>query len=341
MDKGIGIYALNGHADMDKKYKVLIYEKIHPEGTRLVQEKCDVVYADSFDEDKLIEQAKDVDAIIIRANGSVSRRIIESAPRLKVIARHGVGIDNIDLTAAREKGVTVVYTPTANAESVAEHFVGLALMLAKKIRAADSALRAGHFKARYELTGTELFCKTLGVLGFGRIGQQTARICRNGFQMSVLYHDVMDFPKIEAELNARRAPIEKIFKEADFISINLPLLPQTRGLVNAELLKLMKPTAFLINMARGPLWSEADVVRALKENWIAGVASDVFEVEPASPDNPLFEMDNFVGTPHMAAHTEEGLIRMSMVALDILRVLQGQEPEFPIPQELYIQAGKM
>jgi len=320
---------------------VLIYEKIHSEGTRLLQEKCDVVYADSFQEDQLVKQAKDADAIVIRANGSVSRRIIESAPRLKVIGRHGVGMDNIDLTAAQEKGITVVYTPTANAESVAEHFVGLALMLAKKIRTADSALRTGYFKARYELTGTELFSKTLGVLGFGRIGQQTARICRNGFQMSVLYHDVMDFPQIEAELNAHRVPMKQIFTEADFISINLPLLPQTRGLINADLLKLMKPTAFLINMARGTVWNEADVVRALKENWIAGVASDVFEVEPALPENPLFEMDNFVGTPHMAAHTEEGLIRMSMVARDILRVLEGQEPEFPIPEQFYIQASKM
>jgi len=321
---------------MDKKYKILIYEKMHLEGTRLLQEKCEVVYADSLQEDQLVKQARDADAIIIRANGSVSRRIIESAPRLKVIGRHGVGMDNIDLSAAREKGITVVYTPTANAESVAEHFVGLAIMLAKKMRTADSALRAGNFQARYELIGTELFGKTLGVLGFGRVGQQTARICRNGFQMSVLYHDIMDFPKVEAELNARRVPMKQIFTEADFISINLPLLPQTEGLINAELLKLMKPTAFLINMARGSVWNEADVVRALRENWIAGVGSDVFEVEPASPDNPLFGMDNFVGTPHMAAHTEEALIRMSMVARDILKVLEGQQPEFPIPEASFV-----
>jgi len=321
---------------MSLRHNVLIYEPMHAEGTRLLQNKCNVIYADSLQEDKLIKQAKDADAIIIRANGSVSRRIIESAPRLKVIGRHGVGVDNIDLCAAREKGIAVVYTPTANAESVAEHFVGLAIMLAKKIRTADSALRAGNFQARYELTGTELFGKTLGVLGFGRIGQQIARICRNGFQMSVLYHDVMDFPKMEAELNARRVPMKQIFTEADFISINLPLTPGTKGLINAELLKLMKPTAFLINMARGPVWNEADVVRALRENWIAGVGSDVFEVEPPSPDNPLFGMDNFVGTPHMAAHTEEALIRMSMVARDILKVLEGQQPEFPIPEASFV-----
>ncbi|UCH63918.1 MAG: hydroxyacid dehydrogenase [Fidelibacterota bacterium] len=322
---------------MNKRWKVLIYEPVHSEGTHLLEEKCDVVYPTSLDEEHLIGLLADVDGIFIRANGAVSRRLIEAAPHLKVIGRHGVGVENIDLTAARENGVIVVYAPTANAHSVAEHFMGLALMLASKMRVADRALRAGNWKARLELIGRELHSKTLGIVGFGRIGQQTARICRRGFNMSVLYHDVLDFPETENELGARRVPLEQLFSEADFISLNLALLPQTRGLINADLLKLMKPTAFLINMARGPVWNEADVVRALKENWIAGVGSDVFEVEPASPDNPLFEMDNFVGTPHMAAHTEEALIRMSLVARDILRVIEGQEPEFPIPEEVYAQ----
>ena len=325
---------------MGLTWKVLIYEAIHPEGTRLLEEKCDVAYARSLEEEELVKQAKDADAIVIRANGSVSKRLIESASRLKVIARHGVGVDNIDLIAARENGITVVYAPTANAHSVAEHFVGLALILAKKMRSADAALRAGYWKARYELTGTELFGKTLGVCGFGRIGQQIARICRNGFEMPVVYHDVMNFHEVEKELNARSMHIEQLFAEADFISLNMTLVPQTKGMINAGLLKLMKPTAFLINMARGPVWNEADVVRALQEKWIAGVGSDVFEVEPVSPDNPLFKMDNFAGTPHMAAHTEESLIRMSMIARDILKVLEGKEPEFPVPEEVYRQYGR-
>ncbi len=322
---------------MSSRWKVLLYEVIHPEGTSLLEKKCDMVYPESLAETHLISLVSEVDGIIIRANGTVSRRLIESAPRLKVIGRHGVGVENIDLTAASERGLTVVYAPTANAQSVAEHFVGLALMLANKLRAADAALRAGYWKARLELTGRELSGKTLGVVGFGRIGQQTARICRKGFNMSVVYHDVMNFLEVEKELDARRVPLEQLFAEADFISLNLALLPQTRGLINADLLKLMKPTAFLVNMARGPVWNEADVVHALKENWIAGVGSDVFEVEPALQDNPLFKMDNFVGTPHMASHTEEALIRMSLVARDILRVLEGQEPEFPLPQEVYAQ----
>lgn len=321
---------------MKSRHKVLLYEAMHPKGTGILEEKCDLVYANSLKEESLIKQARDVDAIIIRANGSITKSIIEAAVPLKVIGRHGVGLDCIDLKAAKEKRITVVYTPMANIESVAEHFVVLALALAKKIRLADMALRKGDWKARYELIGTELHEKTLGIVGLGRIGQRTAHICRHGFGMAVLYYDVADYPGTERELNARRVGLNELFAESDFISINLPLLPQTRHLIGIDLLRLMKPTAFLINMARGPVWNEAHVVKALTENWIAGVGSDVYEVEPAPPENPLFEMENFVGTPHMSAHTEEGMIRMSMVARDVLAVLEGREPEFPLPEELYV-----
>jgi D-3-phosphoglycerate dehydrogenase len=322
---------------MSSRFKVLLYEPMHEEGIKLLEEKCDVVFPDSLEEGNLIGRARDADAIIIRAKGAVTKNLIDSASRLKVIGRHGVGLENIDLMAAKERGIEVVYTPVANTQSVAEQFVALTFVLAKQLRVADMALRAGNWNARYELLGKELHGKTLGVVGFGRIGKQTARICRNGLGMSVLYYDVIDFPEAEQELDAKRVDLKHLFSKADFISINLPLLPQTRGIVNADLLKLMKPTAFLVNMARGPVWNEADVVTALKENWIAGVGSDVYEVEPASADNPLFTMDNFVGSPHMAAHTEESMARMSMVSRDILAVLEGRKPEFPVPEEIYRQ----
>lgn len=320
---------------MNSKHKVLLYEQMHSEGTRLLEEKCQVIYAETLQEEKLIEQARDVHGIIVRANGLVTKNIMEAAPNLRVIGRHGVGLDNIDLRAAKEKGIRVVYAPTANAESVAEHFVALALMLAKKIRISDMALRRGEWHVRYEYIGKELYGKTLGVLGFGRIGQRTAQICHHGFGMVVLFYDVIDYIEAQEAVQARRVDLQTLFRESDFISINLPLSAETRGYVNADLLKLMKPTAFLINVARGPIWNEADVVRALRENWIAGVGSDVYEEEPTPADNPLFALDNFVGTPHMAAHTEEGLIRMSMVARDIIAILEGREPEFPIPEALY------
>jgi D-3-phosphoglycerate dehydrogenase len=315
---------------MGSRFKVLLYETMHSKGTELLEQKCDLIYAKSYDEKDLLVQASDVDAIIIRANGAVSKKIIKAAPKLKVIGRHGVGLDAIDLEAAKMKGIRVVYTPQANKESVAEHFVGLALMLAKKMRLADIALRDCRWQARYELIGTELYGKILGVLGFGRIGQQTARICKYGFNMQILYYDQLDYPETETELNATRVDEKTVFSKADFISINLPLLPETRHFVNAGLLNIMKPSAFLINMARGPIWNEADIVAALQENRIAGAGSDVYEVEPITPDNPLLKLSNFVGTPHMSAHTEEGMIRMSMVARDVLAVLEGREPAFPV-----------
>ena len=314
---------------MGKTFKVLLYESMHQEGTALLEEKCEVIYAKSYDEKELIDQVSDVNAIIIRANGAVTERIIAAAPKLKVIGRHGVGLDSIDLAAAKKRGIKVVYTPQANKESVAEHFVALALMLAKKIRLADMALRDCKWQARYELIGTELRGKILGVLGLGRIGQQTARICRFGFDMKVLYYDPIAYSEAEKELGATRVEEKTLFKEADFISINMPLLPQTRHFVNADLLKLMKPEAFLINMARGPVWNERDVVVALQEKRIAGAGSDVYEVEPITADNLLLKLDNFVGTPHMSAHTEEAMIRMSMVAKDVLGVLEGKKPEYP------------
>ena len=315
---------------MDKKFKILLYESMHQKGTALLEEIGHLAYAGSFDEHEIILQVPDVDAIIIRANGVVSRKIIEAAPKLKVIGRHGVGLDAIDIAAAKERGIRVVYTPQANKESVAEHFVALALMLAKKIRTADIALRDCYWKARYELIGTELRGKTLGVLGFGRIGQQTARICRYGFDMRILYYDPVEFPVAEKEYDAIRVDEKELFKESDFISINMPLLPETKHFVSADLLKLMKPTAFIINMARGPIWKEADIVEALQTKRIAGAGSDVYEVEPVTGDNPLLQLDNFVGTPHMSAHTEEAMIRMSMVAADVLAVLQGKDPQYPV-----------
>lgn len=315
---------------MASRYKVLLYEGMHSSGTDLLKQHCELVYAKSFNEQDIISLVSDVDAIIIRANGAITRSIIDAAPKLKVIGRHGVGLDAIDLKAAKERGIPVVYTPTANSGSVAEHFVALALMLAKKVKLGDDALRAGEWNARYKLIGTELSGKTLGVLGFGRIGQQTARICHNGFGMKVIYYDAVSYPEVEAELKATKVPSETVFSDSDFISVNLPYLPETRHFVNEEMIRLMKPGAFLINMARGVIWNEQDVIKALQEKRIAGVGSDVYEHEPINCDHPFCKMENFVGTPHMSAHSEEAMILMSMVAKDVLAVLEGREPEYPV-----------
>ena len=326
---------------MTSRFKVLLYHPMHSEGTKLLEEKCDLVYADSFEEEALLRKAVDVDAIIIVRRGDVTRKIIESSPKLKVIGKHGVGVEKIDLLAAKQHGISVVYTPESNYRSVAELFVTLALMLAKKIKLGEMSCRKGHWKDDpFEFLGIDLLGKTLGIMGFGRIGKQTARICHRGFEMPVLYFDIVSYPETEKELHAKRVDKQQLFRESDFISINLPLVPQTRGLVNADLIKLMKPTSFLINVARGPIWNEKDVVRALAEKKIAGAGSDVFESEPTPASNPLFQFENFVGTPHMAAHTEESMMRSSLVAQDVLAVLEGQKPRFPVPADFYPDAAK-
>jgi D-3-phosphoglycerate dehydrogenase len=313
-----------------KGFKILLYEDMHEAGKALLAEKGDLFFAASYEEDSLIREAKDADAIIIRANGKVTRKLMDHSPKLKVIGRHGVGLESIDLEAATEKGIWVVNTPAANDTSVCEHFFGLAIMLSKMLKKGDIALREGHWEARYRYIGRELHGKTLGILGFGRIGRAIGRTGYRGFDMKVLYHDVVRYEEAEKEIQATKVSPEEVFSQSDFISINLPMIPQTKGFVGEKELGLMKPTAFILNLARGPIWDEKALYSALKEGKIAGAGSDVYGVEPATQDHPLLQLDNFIGTPHMAAHTEEALKRMSLVAEDVIRVLEGRTPVYPV-----------
>jgi D-3-phosphoglycerate dehydrogenase len=314
-----------------KPFKVMLYEEMHEGGKALLREKAEVFFASSFEEASLIKEAKEMDGLIIRANGKVSRKLMESAPKLKVIGRHGVGVETIDLEAATEKGIWVVNTPDANDISVAEHFFGLALMLSKMLRKGERALREeGRWEARYQYIGNELHGKTLGILGFGRIGRAIGRIGYNGFGMKVLYYDVIRYEDMEKEIHSTKVSPEEVLSQSDFVSINLPMIPQTKGFIGQRELKLMKPTAYILNLARGPIWDEKALYSALKEGKIAGAGSDVFEVEPALPHHPLLDLENFIATPHMAAHTDEALKRMSLVAEDVIRVLEGKVPVHPV-----------
>ena len=313
-----------------EKFRVFLYEEMHEEGKAMLREKADLFVAERLDEPYLIDHVGDIDGIIVRANGRASRKVIEAAPRLKVVGRHGVGVENIDLEAATEKGIWVVNTPDANDASVAEHFFGLALMLSKMLKKGEMALREGRFEARYQYIGNELHGKTLGILGFGRIGKTVARMGYRGFEMKILYYDSVRYPEAEGKLKASKVSLDEVLSRSDYVSINLPMLPETKGLIQERELSFMKPTAFIINVARGPVWDEKALYRALKERKIAGAGSDVFAVEPAPKDHPLFQLENFIGTPHMAAHTDEALRRMSRVAVDIIRVFEGKKPVHPV-----------
>jgi D-3-phosphoglycerate dehydrogenase len=315
-----------------EKFKVFLYEEMHEEGKSILREKGDIFFAERLDEPYLVDRVRDMDGMIIRANGKVSRKVMESAPKLKVVGRHGVGVENIDLEAATEKGIWVVNTPDANDVSVAEHLFGLALMLSKMLKKGEMALREGRFEARYQYIGNELHGKTLGILGFGRIGKTVARMGYKGFEMKILYYDTVRYKEVEEEVKAIKVSLDELLSQSDYVSINLPMLPETKGLIQEREFSLMKPTAFIINVARGPVWDEKALYRVLKERKIAGAGSDVFEVEPATKDHPLFQLENFIGTPHMAAHTDEALRRMSRVAVDIIRVLEGKKPVYPVNQ---------
>lgn len=310
---------------------VLLYEPIHEDVLSTLEEKALVRLAVGLDEDTLLKQVADVEGIVIRARGEVTRRLMEAAPKLKAIGRHGVGVENIDLEAASEMGIVVVYTPDANLESVAEHCLGMMILLAKRILRADRALREGDWDARYRMVGDELLGKTLGVVGFGRIGQRVAAMCHSALAMIVLYYDVVARSQAEAETGARRVSLTELLESADVVSVHVPMLPQTRGLIGEAELRRMRTGAFLINSSRGPVVGRHALVRALQEGWIAGAGLDVFDPEPLPSDSPLLELDNVVVTPHMAAHTQEAMLRMAAVADDVLGVIQGLEPRHPVP----------
>jgi D-3-phosphoglycerate dehydrogenase len=301
---------------------------MHQAGKQVLAEKAEILFARSLDEDDLIEQVKDIDALIIRANGAVSIRLMDAAPGLKVVGRHGVGLDTIDLDAAKERGIVVCNTPVANVESVAEQAVGLMLAISKHIARADKAIREGGWQVRHEYIGQELWGRTLGLIGLGRIGGRVAEICHYAFHMPILYHDIISYPQAEEELGARKLLLDDVLAQADYVSVHVPLLPATQGMIGQEQFRLMNMGAILINTARGPIIDEMALVEALTNGHLAGAGLDVYSIEPVAADNPLLRLENVVLTPHMAAHTEDSLRAMSLVAEDVLRVLEGQEPVY-------------
>ncbi len=311
-------------------FNFLLTEPIHPAGVQVLEPEGAVRLARGTDEATLIAELQDIDGVVLRAVGRMTRQVMASAPRLKVIGRHGVGVDNIDLEAATELGIQVVNTPHAVTEGVVEHTVALLLDVSKRLTYADKRARAGDWDVRYRLSGREVRGRTLGVIGFGRIGRRVAAACQRGFGMQILYSDVVAAPDLERELGARQVSLEELLRTAEYITVHTPLLPETRHLIDERVLRMMRPDAIFVNCARGAVVDEAALYRALKEGWIAGAGIDVFEQEPTPKDNPLFALDNIVLTPHTATATEEALVEMALVAKDVVRVLKGEKPDYPV-----------
>lgn len=313
-------------------FKVLLFEPVHQKGLdHLADNGCEIVYAKGFAPDQILEAVKDVDGILARAQGYIDGSVMDAGTRLKVVGRHGIGVDNVDVEAATERGVFVVNTPTAPAESVAE-FVAMGMMaLPRRIVQADRATRELDWGFRNRHAAPELLGKTLGIVGFGRIGRRIAEICGLGFGMRIIYSDA--FPADEAEerrLNATRVSFDDLIPQADFITLNVPLLESTHHLINADALARMKSSAILVNCARGPVVDETALAEALKNDVIAGAVIDVFEEEPPASGNPLFQLENVLLTPHCSGQSAESAQNMSMVASDIAKVLKGIRPEFVV-----------
>jgi glyoxylate reductase len=309
--------------------KVLITREIPEAGIRLLQEhpelELDYRQGPPLSKEELMEAIKDADALIPVIPDQIDADIINAGENLKLIATYSVGYDHIDLAAAETKGVQASNTPGDLTESVAEHTIALIMAVAKKIIPADKYVRAGDYKYWDPLIflGAKLRGKTLGIVGFGRIGQHTANIARNGFGMRIVYADRFKVAASGAEF----LPLDELLETADIVSLNCNLSESTHHLIDEPELKKMRPTAYLINTARGPVINEKALIRALQEKWIAGAGLDVFEEEPEVPEE-LRALENVALTPHIASATREARIQMArMAAENVIEVLvNNKEP---------------
>ena len=309
--------------------KVVLTKTLSEENKQILEAMPDVICVNVQEGDAaaFAEQIKDADALLLSTAFKMTAEVIESAKNLKVISRTGVGVDNVDVGAATAKGILVLNTPDANSISVAEHAVAMIAGISKQLLYYDAQLRKGNFKVRRLNLCVDIEGKTLGLIGCGKIGRLVAQKCESAFGMQVIGYD----PFIQSDIDGIRIykDIEDVFKNADYISLHLPLTEDTRNMVGEKLLSLMKPSAYIINTARGGVIDEQVLAKKLKEKAIAGAALDVLSAEPPLPDNPLLELENIILTPHTAALTNECTERVAREAIHgIADFLSGRSPKY-------------
>ena len=309
--------------------KVLITRQIPNAGIRLLKEyselELDYRQGPPLSKEELKEAIKEADAIIPVIPDKIDEEVITAGKKLKLIATYSVGYDHIDLEAAEKKGIYVSNTPGDLTESVAEHTIALMLAVGKNIVSSDKYTRKGNYNYWDPMIflGPKFMGKTLGIVGFGRIGQSVADIARDGFNMRIVYSDVVKHVNKGAEM----LPLDELLETSDIVSLNCNLTEKTHHLIDKPQLRKMKPTAILINTARGSVIKEKALIRALQEKWIEGAGLDVFEQEPEVPQE-LRELENVVLTPHIASATREARIQMAtMAAKNVIEVLvNNKEP---------------
>ena len=305
--------------------KVLIADQINEKGINELKEVAEVIVQTDITNEELINSIKDFDAIVVRSRTKVTLEVIEAADKLKIIARAGVGVDNVDVKAATEKGIMVVNAPESTSITVAEHTMGIILSLARKISIADKSVKDGKWE-KNRFMGIELAEKTLGVVGMGRIGTHVATRCK-AFGMEIIVSDPYLTETIASKLGVKIVSLEALLRNADVITIHVPLTDETKHFISRNEFNMMKENAFIVNCARGGIINEDDLYDALSEGRIGGAGLDVFEREPPE-GNPLLTLDNVVATPHIGASTREAQRDAAIiVAKEIKKVFKGESPK--------------
>ncbi len=313
-------------------YKILVPQYIPADGIqRLVELGCELCTGCGETQEELLEAIGDCDAVLART-APYTRRVIEAAKRLKIIARYGVGVDNIDAKAAEELGIWVSNTPLSNLNTVAEHTIGLLISVARRMSLCERAFRQGNFGIRNQVTGIDLEGKTIGLIGLGRIGRLVAKKCLYGLDMRVIAYDPFLSPQQCPEGIALMQDLDALLAGADFVSVHLPLCESTRMLLGKAQFERMKPGAYLINTARGEVVDEGALIHALQTHQIAGAGLDVYTNECPAADNPLFQLDNVTLTPHNASFTTEAYLRLGQHAAKCVEevLFQHQAPSWPV-----------
>jgi len=304
------------------RMKVLVADPVAEEGIEALRAHADVDVKTGMSRDELIAVIGDYDALVVRSETKVTAEVIAAGKRLQIIGRAGVGVDNIDIEAATGKGIVVVNAPGGNTTSAAEHTIAMMLALARHIPQANARLKGGEWR-RGDFMGTELRNKTLGIIGLGNVGSEVARRA-SGMEMRLIAYDPLVSADYARNMGVELVSLEELLRKADFITMHTPLTDKTRGLIGAKELAKVKPTARIINCARGGIIDEEALFNAVEDGKLAGAAVDVFTEEPAK-DNILFKCDRILVTPHLAASTTEAQAGAAMeVAEQIIDVLSGK-----------------
>ncbi|TMI77798.1 MAG: C-terminal binding protein [Bacillati bacterium ANGP1] len=313
--------------------KVVITDSVFPsldiERQALGALDAQVVLLRSSAEADLLDGVTDADALLV-CYAPITRRVIGAMDRCRIIARYGIGVDNVDLEAAAAKGIVVTNVPDYCIHEVSDHALALLLACARKVPLLSARVRAGRWEAKDAAPMHRLRGQTLGLVGFGKIPRRLAEKAR-ALGMEIIAFDPYIGAEAMATQGAGKVTLEALLAQSDFVSVHAPLVRETRGLIGEAQLRAMKPTAYLINTARGPLVAASALVRALEEGWIAGAALDVLETEPPARDHPLARLENVILTPHVAFFSEEAVVELQQKAVDeVVRAFSGQPPRSPV-----------